>query len=100
MSSAPKTTDGSILRKFEASKKEEDLKKRLFQKKNFSNQNSPAKPPTISKATTSKADSQKKEEKPVTSKQPLINVPEKAVDTFLKEMENEFKELNKSKKVL
>lgn len=100
MSSAPKTSDGSILRKFEPSKKEEDLKKRLFQKKNISNQSSPTKPAAISKASVKKQDSHRKEEKVTSTRQLQANIPEQYVDNFLKEMESEFREMNKSKNII
>ncbi len=100
MSVEAKKPDPSILRKFELSKKEEGLKQKLFKK--TSNNNSASQtlksrqqsPP--SKTDTFKSDVSSKENINVMNKRKEQTMNDEILGGFLKNMENEFKELNKS----
>jgi hypothetical protein len=95
MSTAPKTSDPSILRKFELSKKEEDLSKKLFHKKGNTSIVSPGRSISSSK-TTKRTDLDPKENTKTTARTGLPPVPDHLVDNFFKEMESQIKQVNNS----
>jgi hypothetical protein len=104
MSVEARNPDPSILRKFELSKKEESLKQKLFKKKDSPGQ-SLSKTRTSGrhespKSATLKSSSTMKENLNLTNRLKQDSVSEKMLGGFLKDMENEFKELNKSKNLI
>lgn len=101
MSVEPRNPDPSILRKFELSKKEESLKQKLFKKKDSPGQSlSKTRQHESPKSATVKSSSTMKENLNLSNRLKEDSVSEKMLGGFLKNMENEFKELNKSKNAI
>lgn len=97
MSVEPRNPDPSILRKFELSKKEESLKNKLFKKKESAGQShSRTRQHESPKSATMKSSATMKENLNLSNRLKEDSVSEKMLGGFLKNMENEFKELNKS----
>jgi len=100
MSVESQKPDPSILRKFELSKKEEGLKQKLF-KKTQSNTNSLAKTQksvqnASPKSATVRSNGPFHDVMNVTNIRKEQSVTDEMLGGFLKNMESEFKELNKS----
>jgi hypothetical protein len=96
MSVEPRNPDPSILRKFELSKKEESLKQKLFKKKDSPGQSlSRTRQHESPKSATMKSSSTMKENLNLSNRLKEDSVSEKMLGGFLKNMESEFKELNK-----
>ena len=100
MSVEQKRADPAILRKFGNSKQEETLKQRLFQKKGGQNQsgtrsgtNSAHMSP---KSATVKGSSSLKNDLSIANKRREHSEADKMTEQFLKSMEKEFHDLNKS----
>ena len=103
MSVEARNPDPSILRKFELSKKEESLKNKLFKKKespgqSLSKTNVSARHESPKSAGLKSSSATMKENLNLSNRMKGETVSDKMLDGFLKNMENEFKELNKSNK--
>ena len=101
-----KTNDASILRKFELSKKEESLKNKLFNKP-VSSKKKPISPQKSNVANQSQPPKAHQQDQLQNSTNFQQNIPnpykmtinphtDTVLDIFLKDMENEFKEISKS----
>ena len=101
MSVEPRKPDPAILRKFELSKKEESLKQKLFQKKSTSGHSSSKGTPNASKPISPKDTTKRSDTRAQSTLSGSRRVEQTAtnemVGQFLKSMEKEFKDLNKSK---
>ena len=100
-----KTNDASILRKFELSKKEENLKNKLFNKPSQKKTISPKKLTSLNQPPAHQRNSNQQDLQNSTNSQQTVPNPFKmaitpdtdiVLDAFLKDMENEFKEISKS----
>ena len=100
-----KTNDASILRKFELSKKEENLKNKLFNKPSQKKTISPKKSTSLNQPPANQRHSNQQDLQNSTNSQQNVPNPFKmaitpdtdiVLDAFLKDMENEFKEISKS----
>lgn len=96
MSVEQKRADPAILRKFGLSKQEETLKQKLLQKKGGQNQPGSRSGNNSTHMSPQKANSTSKNGLSVSNKRKEYSESDKMTEQFLKSMEKEFQDLNKS----